>query len=70
SKDGIPTNNILISPGDILYVPQSGLYNLMQIVSNVTSLFNLADSGIYLWKSVVPATPYSTSTVASQGAGR
>jgi len=62
SKDKIPTNNILISPGDILYVPQSGLYNLMQIVSNVTSLFNLADSGIYLWKSIVPTTPYSTST--------
>jgi polysaccharide export outer membrane protein len=60
SKDGIPTNNILISPGDILYVPQSGLYNLMQIVSNVTSLFNLADSGIYLWKNLVPTTPYST----------
>ncbi len=70
SKDGIPANNILISPGDILYVPQSGLYNLMQIVNNVTSLFNLADSGIYLWKSIVPTTPYSTSTVTSQGAGR
>jgi len=66
SKDGIPTNNILISPGDILYVPQSGLYNLMQIVSNVTSLFNLADSGIYLWKNLVPTTPYSTS-VTVQG---
>ncbi len=69
SKDGIPTNNILISPGDILYVPQSGLYNLIQIVSNVTSLFNLADSGIYLWKSLVPTTPYSTS-VTTQGVGR
>lgn len=70
SKDDIPTNNILISPGDILYVSQSGLYNLMQIINNVTSLFNLADSGIYLWKSVIPTTPYSTSTVTAQGAGR
>ncbi len=52
SKNGVSANNLVLSPGDIVYVPQSLSVDVMQIISNVTSLFNLANSGIQLWRNV------------------
>ena len=52
SQNGISSNNLTLNPGDIVYVPQSISVDVVQIISNVTSLFNLANSGIQLWRNV------------------
>jgi len=52
SQSGISSNNLTLSPGDIIYIPQSISVDVMQIISNVTSLFNLANNGIQLWRNV------------------
>ncbi len=52
SQNGISSDNSILNPGDVLYVPQSISVDVMQIINNVTSLFNLANNGIQLWRNV------------------
>ena len=52
SQSGVSSNNVTLSPGDIIYIPKSISVDVMQVISNVTSLFNLANSGYQLWRNM------------------